>query len=64
MRKDIPPRGDWVRHHPLASRIAAELPRALLRLTFTTLREDIRARYRCGTNTASTAIRIARQRAA
>lgn len=58
--RDIRPLHDWHRHYPAARRIAAAMPRDLLRLRTTRLVSDIRGRYRVSTATAMRAVSFAR----
>ncbi len=59
-RRPIRPLHDWLRHHPLARQIAGKVPHELAALSFTMLRDDIRARFGVGVSTASIAARLVR----
>jgi hypothetical protein len=58
--RTIRPLYDWQRHHPLAARIASMVPQELAVLRFSTLRDDIRARFGVSRSTASIAARAVR----
>lgn len=60
--RTIPPLHDWKRRHPAARRIAAQVPAELAALSFTMLRDDIRARFPVGRATASIAASLVKSR--
>lgn len=60
MIREFRPKGEWVRHHPTARRIASDLLKfpELANLRTRRLLADIRVRYGVGTTTALTALRM------